>query len=237
MFSPVHPSTRVVCERLGIQKEKIIPLEKLRHVECDEFYFTSGPWRYGRTFALRARDFLLGISQRAKTGHGRRIYISRERRGHGKISNENELFRELALIGFEKVVPEALSFDEQIATFQQAEWIIGAHGAGLTNVIFSQPGCKLIEIRNPTYDANETYQARGGNIFWRLSEFLGLDYYAYFAPPNDSETWVPGGGVPESVRIPNLTVDVGSFMGFLTYLQERLGDSTSVKYRTTFLHR
>jgi len=228
MFSPIHASTRVVCERLDIKKEKIIPLEKVPHVECEEFYFTSGPWYYGQTFALRARDFLLSLSQSAKTCHGRRIYISRERRGHGKISNENELFQELALIGFEKVTPEALSFDEQIATFQQAEWIIGAHGAGLTNVIFSRPGCKLIEIRNPTYDANETYQTRGGNIFWRLSEFLGLDYEAFFASPNDTEIWVPGGGVPEIVRLPNLTVDVDSFMTFLSFLQERPGESTSI---------
>ena len=228
MFSPIHASTRIVCERLGIKREKIIPLEKVQHVECEEFYFTSGPWHYGRTFALRTRDFLLGISQSAKTCLSRRIYISRERRGHGKISNEDELFRELALIGFEKVTPETLSFDEQIATFQQAEWIIGAHGAGLTNVIFSRPGCKVIEIRNPTYHANETYQARGGNIFWRLSEFLSLDYHAFFAVRDDTGYSAPGGGVGESVRLPNLTVEVGSFISFLSILLEGSRESNRV---------
>ena len=220
MFSPIHRSPQLVCERVGISKEKIIPLEKLQHIECEEFYFTTMPWHYGRTFTLTARNFLRGIYHRTNTSHGRRIYISRERCGHGKISNEDELFHELVLMGFEKVVPEDLSFDEQVATFQEAEWIIGAHGAGLTNVIFSSPGCRIIEIRNPIYSAKETYQRRGGNIFWRLSGFLGLDYHAFFALPNDTETWVPGGGVFESVRVPNLTLDVGPFMSFLSSLHE-----------------
>jgi capsular polysaccharide biosynthesis protein len=48
-------------------------------------------------------------------------------------------------MGFERVVPEDLSFDEQVATFQKAEWMFGAHGAGLTNVIFSPLGCRLVE--------------------------------------------------------------------------------------------
>jgi capsular polysaccharide biosynthesis protein len=225
MYSPIRPSQQLVCERLGISKEKIIPLEKLQHIESEEFYFTTGPWHYGRTFASTARDFLLGIYHCTNSPHGHRLYISCERRGHGKISNEDELFHELALIGFEKVVPEALSFDEQVATFQKAEWIIGVHGAGLTNVIFSPSGCRVIEIRNPTYSAEETYQARGGNIFWRLSEFLGLDYHAFFALPNNTETWVPGGGVVEPVRVPNLTLDVASFMSFLSVLNERSQES------------
>jgi len=227
MFSPIHRSQQLVCERLGISTEKIVPLEKLQHIESEEFFFTTGPWHYGRTFASTARDFLLGICRGTNSSRGRRIYISREQRGHGKISNEDELFRELALIGFEKVVPEDLSFDEQVAAFQKAEWIIGAHGAGLTNVIFSPPGCRLIEIRNPTYNAKETYQARGGNIFWRLSEFLGLDYHAFFALPDDTEHWAPGGAVVESIRLPNLSVDVASFTSFLSVLHERSRESNA----------
>ncbi|HEY2123019.1 MAG TPA: hypothetical protein VGH07_05450, partial [Chthoniobacterales bacterium] len=70
------------------------------------------------------------------------------------------------------------------------------------------------EFRNPTYDQNETYQARGGNIFWRLSEFLGFDYYPFFAAPDRTGFRAPEDAIVESVRLPNLTVDVDSF-GFL----------------------
>ena len=87
----------------------------------------------------------------------------------------------------------------------------------LTNVIFSPRGCRLFEIRNLTYRQNATYQVRGGNIFWRLSELLDLDYHAFFAPPDDTQYRVPGVGF-ESVRLTNLTVDVDSLISFLTPL-------------------
>jgi hypothetical protein len=217
MFSPIHDSQQVVCDRVGIRKEKIIPLEKVPHMECEELYFTTGPWHFGRQFVLMAREFLLGVCHQSDRERKRRIYISRERCGHGKISNEEDLLRELGGVGFEKVVPETLSFDEQVAVFQGAECIIGAHGAGLTNVIFSPRGCRLFEIRNPTYRQNATYQVRGGNIFWRLSELLDLDYHAFFASPDDTQYRVPGVGF-ESVRLTNLTVDVDSLISFLTPL-------------------
>src|SRR6516165_6935387 len=35
MFSPIHPSQQQVCERLGISMEKIVPLEKLQHIESE----------------------------------------------------------------------------------------------------------------------------------------------------------------------------------------------------------
>ena len=100
-------------------------------MECEELYFTTAPWHYGRQFVLMAREFLLGVSHQSDRERKRRIYISRERSGHGKISNEEDLLRGLGGVGFEKVVPETFSFDEQVALFQGAECIIGAHGAGL----------------------------------------------------------------------------------------------------------
>ena len=219
MFSPMHDSQQVVCDRLGVDRARIIPLEEISHIECEELYFTTGPWNYGRSFVLLAREFLLGLCRHSDSIQKRRIYISRERCSHGRITNEEDLLRELSGAGFEKVIPELLPFDEQAAVFRGAECIVGAHGAGLTNLIFSPPGCRIIEFRNSTYDQSETYQARGGNIFWRLSQFLGLDYHAVFVAPDDTECEPPEGAIVESVRLPNLTVDVDLLISFLASLK------------------
>ena len=218
MYTPMYDSQRVVCERLGVDHARIIPLEKRAHIQCDELYFTTLPWNYGRSFVRMARKFLLDVCRPVDGLGKRRIYISRERCGHGRITNEQDLWKELNTAGVEKVIPELLTFDEQTDLFRQAEWIIGPHGAGLSNMILSPPGCGIVEIRNATFDRNETYQARGGNIFWRISQFLDFDYNAFFVAPDDTASKPPKGTIVESVRLSNLTLDVSSFVEFMTKL-------------------
>jgi capsular polysaccharide biosynthesis protein len=77
---------------------------------------------------------------------GAKIYL--DRRGHWKrrLRNETELATRLEAEGFESVMPETLSLDEQISLFAGAECIVASHGAGLTNLGFCRPGTMLIEL-------------------------------------------------------------------------------------------
>ncbi len=73
-----------------------------------------------------------------------RIFIARgpnhtnPRRQRRRFLNEDAVFRELEKYGFKKYILEDLSIDEQINLFYDAEFVVGAHGAGLTNIIFSE---------------------------------------------------------------------------------------------------
>jgi hypothetical protein len=67
----------------------------------------------------------------------RRILISRENQSHRKISNNDELSSALKSLGFELVIPEELSMEEEIELFYDAEAVVGAHGSGITNIAFS----------------------------------------------------------------------------------------------------
>ena len=67
----------------------------------------------------------------------RRIFISREKAKRRRLSNRLELEKALAKRGFETYVVEDFSHQEQIELFYDAEVVVGAHGAGLTNVLFS----------------------------------------------------------------------------------------------------
>lgn len=53
------------------------------------------------------------------------------------------LFREL---GWEIVELNEWTFQDQIRLFANAEFICGIHGAGFTNVVWCQPGCRILEI-------------------------------------------------------------------------------------------
>jgi capsular polysaccharide biosynthesis protein len=48
--------------------------------------------------------------------------------------------------GFSTHMLEDLSFDEQITLFSQAEFVVAPHGAGLANLLFCQPGTKVLEL-------------------------------------------------------------------------------------------
>ena len=95
-----------------------------------------------------------------------RIYITRKNSPKRRVINEDEVLALLEKHGFEVFALETLSLTEQIALFQQAEIVIGAHGAGFANCIHSK-NIKLLEFFEPSYI----------NIcFYRLACAFGFDY-------------------------------------------------------------
>jgi capsular polysaccharide biosynthesis protein len=86
------------------------------------------------------------------------------------VVNESELEPILARYGFEVVEAENLSLAEQIQLFSQAEAIAGPHGAGLTNIVFAPPGCKVFELFAETCVRPMYYQLADvvGQSYWYL---------------------------------------------------------------------
>lgn len=76
------------------------------------------------------------------------IYISRKFVDSGStrcVLNEEELLKKLKPYGFKKYSLEEMSIEEQIELFYDANYVIAPHGAGLTNIIFSEK-INLLEI-------------------------------------------------------------------------------------------
>lgn len=88
--------------------------------------------------------------------------------------NEEAVVTFLEKHGFELFTLETMSLAEQIALFQQAQVVIGAHGAGFANCIHSQ-NIKLLEFFEPDYI----------NIcFYRLACSYGFDYGYLIGQPD-----------------------------------------------------
>jgi hypothetical protein len=95
-----------------------------------------------------------------------KIFISRQKAAYRKLVNEDELFSILEKKGFKKYHLEEMSFLEQVELFHNAKIIVAAHGAGLTNILFSEPGTKVYEI----------FQEHEDDTFWYLSQLVNLDH-------------------------------------------------------------
>jgi capsular polysaccharide biosynthesis protein len=86
----------------------------------------------------------------------------------------------LAQEGFETVFLERMAIEDQISLFRDAEFVIGAHGAGLTNLLFCAPGTKVLEFM-PAVEMRP--------FFWLISVGLDLRHAVQFCPSIDGDTF------------------------------------------------
>jgi capsular polysaccharide biosynthesis protein len=108
-------------------------------------------------------------SKPAKQKAIKRLFISRAK-ARRTVEAEPAIIRLLALLGFEAVCLEDYTVPEQATLFREAEVVVGFHGAGFTNLIFSAPGTVVIEIFSPDFIVTN---------FWSLCHDLKLRYFAF----------------------------------------------------------
>ncbi len=175
-------------ELLGLQNLKIIDSKDYHHIQCDELIATQHP-SYFKGFILDQakyvpdwivlwlRDSFLEKSK--KIDIKKNIFIDRSLSNfkHSQIINLEETQNLLREKNFDIVKLENLSFDEQIYIFSNAEIVIGAHGAGLTNLCFSKEKTKVIEIRS-----SEPGYGFQNKVYERISKINNLDYSLFSTP-------------------------------------------------------
>jgi capsular polysaccharide biosynthesis protein len=140
-----------------IPENKFINSKKYRHIEADLVLATSHPW-YSKGYMVSesknlpswtinwvAKKFL---KFKRKTICNKKIFIDRSEsiNKYCQIINNDEVINYLKNLGFSIHKPGQMSFFEQIYLFNNANIIVGAHGAAFTNLIFCKPKTKIIEI-------------------------------------------------------------------------------------------
>ncbi|HEY9636739.1 MAG TPA: glycosyltransferase family 61 protein [Coleofasciculaceae cyanobacterium] len=125
----------------------------------------------------------------------RRIYISRKKELGRSVINEDEVMEVLHPLGFVSYTLETMNFAEEMRLFSQAEIIIGTHGSGLTNMIFSQNRPTIIDFFGAWYT----------NWFFNLSASLGFHYTSFKCQPS-GETFklTRGNMVVDAVQLKQL---------------------------------
>ncbi|MFT6332441.1 MAG: hypothetical protein ACJAW3_000778 [Lentimonas sp.] len=99
------------------------------------------------------------------------IYISRRKARLRRIINEKSLIKYLTGKGFKIMVLEDLTLKEQIDLFYNAKFVLGAHGAGFTNLIFSSADMQFMEMYPKHFNT--------GQDFRRISQILELKRYVH----------------------------------------------------------
>lgn len=80
----------------------------------------------------------------------RKLFVSRKGLPRN-ISSESEISEALLSAGFEIVFPGKQSLEEQIEVFSSASDVVGVMGAAMTNIMFCQPGTRIVNLAPSTF--------------------------------------------------------------------------------------
>ena len=131
-----------------------------------------------------------------KGSRKRRLYISRANAKTRRVLNELELLPLLGRYGVEVVRAEELTYQQQVQLFFEAEAVIAPHGAGLTNLLFSEQ-CQVLEF-HPANLIKTHYFLLCKALGFRYSAVIGTTgdkLENYTVPVHEVEAWLKGIGV------------------------------------------
>lgn len=92
------------------------------------------------------RERLLATLPPAPSPGPRRIFVTRADSRFRQVMNEDALMAALAPLGFERVCLSSMPWPEQLRLFRDLEAMVGAHGAGMTNIMFSTRRPLVVEL-------------------------------------------------------------------------------------------
>ena len=183
----IEPDFYMVSQETSFQKEwlQILGIEKEKIIAASSYLFSADNLilttlinnakstyyveDYFHSRKIWLPEFISDVYKKLQTTEEptKNIYITRANAKYRKLVNENEIAEILLKYNYEIVDLDKISVAEQIKIFGAAKKIIGIHGAGLVNIYFSKPKCKLLEIYpNSYYDPSFRLQAIT----------LGMDY-------------------------------------------------------------
>jgi capsular polysaccharide biosynthesis protein len=165
-------------EMLNIPFNKILSDKKNRHIEADVLFVIDHPWHKKGNVQdeiIYIPEWIINWLIEKFLPHAeyknvcKKIFIDRSDSlfNHCQIINSDEVWEFLKNEGFTKIKSTEISFKNQIGLFNSATTIVGAHGAGLTNMIFSKSNTNIIEFVPENHP---------NNFFRRVSQINNLNY-------------------------------------------------------------
>lgn len=170
----------VVMKKLAISQDKLLLIDEDTVIQADMLIVPSVPFipvKDRKVFPCWLKQFIheCFLQNEAKGYCPSKIYISRNKARVRKIDNEQAFSQLLDRLGFVTIYLEDLSVFEQARLFHNATIIVGPHGSGFTNLIFSKPNTKVIELDHeiPAGDGQRSF-------YKRMCEIMDCSYYPFY---------------------------------------------------------
>jgi capsular polysaccharide biosynthesis protein len=162
--------------------------------------FVSGVdgWKiFSQSACQWLRDRLQVKAKKESTMWGetpQRVYISRNDAAQRRVDNEAELVESLNQYGFEKYQLTQLSILDQVSLFSNADLVLAPHGAGLTNIVYSEDLTVIELFGDPETDI------KIGPHYCLLSNALDFDYRYLICESNDKDIIVNPATIEKTIN-------------------------------------
>lgn len=147
------PLTRWQAESLELLNLGDVPrvvVDVGHHYHFERAFFSE--YLSGRAAAFisprvqAALDVLAAGVESPVSGTAKRLYVAYTGPRDGGLSNEPEVQALMVRHGFAVVVLNGVPLAQQVAMFREAEVVIGPHSPGMSNLAFSRPGTRVLEL-------------------------------------------------------------------------------------------
>ena len=178
---------------LDIEKKKILSSKIYRHIETDKLLVTSHPYVINNDqfndmqkipiwiFNWLKEKFLNRNSLTNQGNFPKKIYIDRSdtNKSLRLIKNEDRVKEYLESVGFKSICLTNFHFKDQVKIFNNADYIVGLHGAGFANLVFCKPETNIIEFKAKTT----------GEVIGNLAKKNKLKYNFIFGDSKESTSF------------------------------------------------
>jgi hypothetical protein len=155
---------------LGIHPDRLVSVrDNYLLTRCERLWYITQSVEdiYNPQAVILVRDALLKYFGQLDPPTGDKIFVSRRNASFKRLANEDELIPILERYKYNIILLENLTLQQQVGLFSKAKSVIGAHGAGLINILFSDSS-QLIELED---------DFRAPHLFyWFWAKILGHGY-------------------------------------------------------------
>jgi hypothetical protein len=169
---------KTILSNFGISEKQLLNSSKFRHIEAEKIYAVDHLWymkgivqdeitNIPNWIIYALREKFLRYSKKIPIAD--KIFIDRSDSvfNHCKLVNNEEIKEYLIKNNFKSYQISKLNFFEQINLFKNAKIIVGPHGAAFSNIIFSNPGLKIVELIPKSHPSIKCK---------KFSDLLGFNY-------------------------------------------------------------
>jgi len=145
--------------------------------QTDRLLVPSFPELKPQNYRWIREDMLANSSpDKEAIGAGSNVYISRSNAIERRVTNESDVIKTLTEYGFQSYQLEKHSVEENITLFNEANIIVGPHGAGLTDIVFCEDAV-----------VTELFGSKVKDPYERLADTLGLEYQSLKCTPRSTD--------------------------------------------------